>query len=196
MFPSVIENIYIILLAAIILMLLDYYLTIVGYHFYLKYAQKHLNIEKYELNPRLQEAIKSKKLFNPRHLMRVILVSGLLFLIWLIREHSDLTRKYYQFIVGLVFLPMFYVNFLHLDNILSFKRYPGNVEGRISYSNIFSLKTLRTRVCYIGIILIGVYLLIPEYVLLGGAFGFFTFALAITSWITKVKKSSAKLEKR
>lgn len=54
------------------LMLLGYYLTLLGQACYRRCFSRYIEFEVYELNPMWQEDIKQGKLFNPKHLLMII----------------------------------------------------------------------------------------------------------------------------
>ena len=56
-----------------ILMLLDYFLTVVGAKLGDEKHRQHFKGSDYELNPRFQKSIAQKRWFSPRHLTAVVI---------------------------------------------------------------------------------------------------------------------------
>src|SRR3989338_5605075 len=74
------ENIILTIGLIIILMLLDYFLTLKGLKAYKKSYSKFVEFESYELNPIVKESI-SKGVYNLKHLLSMVLVSLLVYVV-------------------------------------------------------------------------------------------------------------------
>lgn len=121
-------------LALPVLMLMDYYLTILGSVLQKKKHSEFFVFEEYELNPLWQKSINKKKLVNLKHLIITALVSG-----WLIyiAEYTDISRAFFSIVLGAILIALSIVVGRHITNILIFwyvLKNPNNIQGQIRYS--------------------------------------------------------------
>ena len=119
-----------------ILMLADYFLTIVGARLYKRGYGKHVRHENYELNPRWQRSIDAGRWFNPRHLLATALVTAVLVYYGESVEPPD--DPSYAFLIGLTITLYLIIVGRHLGNILIFRHAinrPADLSGeaRLSY---------------------------------------------------------------
>ena len=125
-----------------VLMIADYYLTILGAVLREKKYGKHFKAETYELNPHYRKDIDSRSLFSFRIIAQVLINSAVLFLC------SILFTGGYEFIYWIVlgfYLTLFgYINGLHVSNILSFlyvNRHSHVLDGTVRISHRYSLNS-------------------------------------------------------
>lgn len=154
-----------------LLMLSDYFLTVLGAAQSEKGYRNHFRMQHYELNPLWQQSISRKKWFNPRHIALTAIVScgtaGLL-------EVGDLTEPVAEAILGclLVFFAMLVGR--HLSNILVFRRFakrPDEVSGQVSmaHSLMLAISAYQFLVAAVPLALLAV--LSPTPFTLGAAVG-------------------------
>ena len=84
-----------------VLMLADYYLTVLGAVLRDKKYSEHVIVEQYELNPIFQKAINKRQLINIKHLLATITVTGLMIYI---AEFSTASHTFVSFILGLLLI--------------------------------------------------------------------------------------------
>src|SRR5205085_8911543 len=104
------------LLAVIVLPLImfcDYYLTLAGKKLRDKVYSAHITSEEYELNPVWQKDINKLKLFNYKHLLAVILITGYFYFASLL-----LSDNVFFLVYGAIFCLYLYIVMRHLQNIL------------------------------------------------------------------------------
>ena len=132
------KNAFVLLLP--LLMLIDYYLTLIGARLYGRKYGQHVRLEQYELNPLWQTSINQPRWFNPRHLLLVILITLLLLplagwgtgSVWFDLFLSGTLLTSFAFIIG-----------RHLANILTFYvaiKQPEAIEGEVQMSHVMSLR--------------------------------------------------------
>ncbi len=123
-----------------ILMIADYYLTILGAVLREKAYGKHFVIETYEMNPQFRKDIDSGRLFNLKFFGQLILHFAILFII------SIFAKGNYEFIYWIAlgfYLTLFaYINGLHLSNIFSFlyvSKNPQAFSGSVKIAHLYNL---------------------------------------------------------
>src|SRR5262245_55141128 len=82
-----------------LLMLVDYFLTLVGARLAEEKYLLHFRIATYELNPIWQKSVQERRWFNPRHLVLVALVTILLLLG---DSQADVLGQFFSFLVGIL----------------------------------------------------------------------------------------------
>ena len=117
-----------------ILMLLDYFLTVVGRQHYQRQYGQHIRLEQYEMNPIWQQRIAQDSWFNRRHLFMVIFMSTIMVGL---RNGTGLPSRDYFFFGVLVTVYLLIIG-RHLGNILNFRyvaHHPEAIRGEayISY---------------------------------------------------------------
>lgn len=175
-----------------ILMIADYYLTILGAVLREKKYGDYFPIETYELNPTYQDDINSKKLFNPRFLGQLLLNFGILFLVSVLFR-NDLAFVYW-IILGFYITLFAYINGLHFSNIFSFmyiKNNPDEMEGEIKISHRYNLRS--SLFANVILLLPVVFILIFSYshFILGSLIAVLYNAFLCILWIGKDKNSSS-----
>ena len=151
-----------------VLMLADYYLTLVGYVLYEKKYAEHFNIDHYELNPVWQNVITKKKWFSPRHLIGTILFTILL--VYAL-EFDDKPEILVEFLLGFFLVGSGILIGNHFNNILMLWhviRKPEVVSEQISLDHGYSLS--RSMYKYVGVLvpLLIISLFTPSYFVIGG----------------------------
>ena len=123
-----------------ILMIADYYLTILGAVLREKKYGDYFPVETYELNPGYREEIDDKKLFSARFIGQLALNFGILFLAsFFLRDHLEFL---YWIVLGFYLTLFAYINGLHLSNIANFlfiKSNSDEMKGEIRISHRYNL---------------------------------------------------------
>lgn len=124
-----------------ILMIADYYLTILGAVLHKKRYGQHFMIETYEMNPYYREQIDSNSLLNFRFAFNIVLNFSIVFLVSLL-----FTGKHefvYQILIGFYLTLFGYIVGLHVSNILTFRfseNNPETFEGSVRIPHKFNLR--------------------------------------------------------
>src|SRR5690349_15969627 len=122
-----------------ILMLCDYYLTLLGNIYKKKRYAEHFVTETYELNPIWRKDVDNIKWINFRHIILVILMPLLFYFISL--SGNEIL---YNWLIGF-FLTLFgMIIGRHLCNLLLFKyvsTHPDEISGKVHMNHQLVLKT-------------------------------------------------------
>ena len=181
------ENIILTIGLIIILMLLDYFLTLKGLKAYKKSYSKFVEFESYELNPIVKESI-SKGVYNLKHLLSMVLVSLLVYVV-----HYLSFNNLFGFQIGtffftqvMIFSMGVYMNSRHIQNLIIFNwvdKDPSMLSGKIKQKNIFSLKALIAQSIGLFLILIFIFIFVQNMFTLGFSLGPLIVLLKTRSWI-------------
>jgi len=171
-----------------VLMLADYFLTVVGRIQSEKEYSKHFKMEHYELNPIWQKSIAGGKWFNIRHIFLVILgtlFSSILF------EFGDLPYSYIQGFMGALFTVYSVIVARHLSNLLIFQhsiRNPDEMSGQVnmSYSMTLSISAYQ---CLAALFPMGIIVFFsPTPFVIGALIGLAVLFAAHFGWLRQYKK--------
>ncbi len=178
-----------------LLMLLDYYLTVIGLRLAEKKYRRHFRTPHYELNPIWQKQVEKKRnWFNLRHLSLVALMTALLF--WL--DHITVFDTSLPFFLGATVLVYATVIGSHLANIMIFRRcfkHPAAVSGEVNLAHTFVLKSSQYR-CWALLVPFAVAAaFVRDPFLYGGVAGILILMLVHSVWLIRAK-SLARKEKR
>ncbi len=163
-----------------VLMIADYYLTILGAVLREKEFGKHFIIDAYEMNPTYRNGIDQKRLLNLQFIAQVLL-NFLILLACSIFLNGDLEFIFW-IVLGFYLTLYGYVIGLHVSNILIFRwveRNPNAFDGVITLSHDFNLRMSLN---------LNAVLLIPVIIILIFSFSFFVLGslLAVVYNITLV----------
>ncbi len=173
-----------------VLMLADYYLTLLGKKLRDNVYTQHISSEQYELNPAWQKDINKFKLFNYKHLLAVILITGYLFF-----AEKLLRDDWFFAIYGAISTIYVYILMRHFQNILIYRfanKNPDMLSGKAVIGHIFSLKISQYNILMTAIMLIFVFAWTGSWFVLGSVSGLLLFSITQLRWINayKRKKSS------
>lgn len=124
-----------------VLMLIDYYLTILGAALYKRDYGNHVKLPQYELNPVWQKDINRRRLINLRFLGIVLGVT--MISVYISQTAPPLLIGSLQFPFGMILAIYAIVIGRHLGNILTFRftiMNPGSLEGQVRFSQEMSLR--------------------------------------------------------
>ena len=183
-------NFYLITSIVVLLMLMDYFLTLKGYSLYSRKYSKNVELESYELNPTFGNNIKQGK-YSLRHALSIFVIVGILFLIHFcidFCQFSIISTPMLYMAEGMLLSAFTYVNVRHLKNILIFKsvdKNPKLLQGKVFQSKEFSLKASIIDCFATFLILFVVLLSVPNFFTLGFASGPLIVMFAHIRWIKK-----------
>jgi len=146
--------------AAVLLMVLDGFLTELGFKWYKRYASRFVGFESFELNPAwAKDAVSSGLALNPWRLAAIGFVAVALFF-----SGRD-------WLVGLVFFPNLFIFIRHLNGLFSWRNYAENARGRIWLKKAFGVRNAVFSQFIEGLVPLACYLFVPEGFFLGGFAG-------------------------
>lgn len=132
-----------------LLMLSDYFLTVIGAKLAEKSYRKHFKFPDYELNPVFRKAIAQKRWFNPFHLTLVSVVTFFCFC-WSYSSFVPLPGfdQVSDGLFGYLVTLFASLNAIHLSNILLFKhlqKHPQDLSGQVTMSQNYLMVASRCR---------------------------------------------------
>lgn len=175
-----------------VLMLCDYYLTVVGFVLYRKGYRNRVKIDQYELNPLWQASISKVRWFNPRHLAIVALVTGAVFFLV---EYIDSPPETVAFLFGVVFMASAVLVSRHIANILFFTyaiRHPEQFSGEVHIGHEMTLKTSQCHVLAALLPLILIAVFVPSPFVIGSVVSVLMLLLVHSLWLRKYRRKKAK----
>ncbi len=164
------------------LMLLDYYLTLLGFVLYQRHYEKHIEMEQYELNPSFQACIRSKKYYSLRHLGFVLLMLAMAITINYSFKKRD---AFIDGILGALFAVYSIVIGSHIASILTFRKLgknPESITGHVRINYLLTLRMSQYRLIIPIMILIVVVTTSPSPLLIGALVGVVGFYLVLERW--------------
>jgi hypothetical protein len=186
---------YPIVIALPLLMLADYYLTLLGAVLKDKKYSKFVIVEEYELNPIFQKAIKQRKLINIKHLLLTISLSVLM--IYLM-EFSNASHETISFMLGMLLVMYGVIIGVHIANILFFWyviKKEGQISGQIHYTYEATLLLSMFRNLLVLLPLIIIYSCEKSPFVLGGLCGVIVLEIIHFRFLIMMKKKKANIKK-
>lgn len=171
-----------------VLLLADYFLTVLGATLREKKYDEFFKTDAYELNPVWQHSIAKKKWFNPRHLGLTALLTG--FLVYL-AEFGDLPNEVVHGFVACLVLLFGAIVGRHLSNIMIFRRIIKNSDGISGQLHISEGFALRLSLYQTVVVVVPVSLLVicyPSPVLFGAFIGSLFLVAVHLRWVRRHKK--------
>jgi hypothetical protein len=173
-----------------LLMFSDYYLTLLGKKLRDNVYLQHISTEEYELNPVWQKDINKFKMFNYKHVLAVILITGYFYFASLVLRDS-----WYYGIYGALFTMYAYIIMRHLNNILIYRfanRNPNLFSGKATYGLLFSLNLSKYQSFTYSVFMLALFAWTQSWFILGGAIGLALLGLTNIRWINTYKKKALK----
>ena len=174
-----------------VLMLADYYLTILGAVLMAKQFSNYVVFEQYELNPRFQKAINNKKLINGKLFLCILMVTACAVYI---AEISPFPAELVILMLGYVLTIYSVIVGRHIANIfiyLYFLKRPDNIKGKIEYTHEASL-FMSIYYNFIPLIaLLVVYIYEKSLFVLGGILGIASMTISHFQFLKKRKEKKA-----
>ena len=172
-----------------LMMLADYFLTVLSAVWLEKGYANHFRAEHFELNPVWQKDIAAKRWFNPRHLALVVFASALLIGLgeWL--PEDDIVM---EATLGAVIVCFGFIIARHVTNLLTFRyvsHHPNEISGQVTMSHriVLGMSLRHIGAALIPIALIAVFSPTPFAV--GGCLGVLLVAVVHLFWIRKSRKA-------
>jgi hypothetical protein len=171
-----------------LLMLSDYFLTILGAVQKEKGYSNHFKTEYYELNPVWQESIVRKRWLNPRHILLTFLVSCVLAGAL---ESANFPVPLAEGLFGYLFVFFGMIVGRHLSNILIFRRFarrPDEISGQVAmaHSLVLAVSTYQYLVAAVPVTIIAIFR--PTPFTLGGLAASITVFVLHFVWILRNRK--------
>jgi len=174
-----------------ILMLCDYYLTILGFILYKRHYSRHFKFEEYELNPLFQSSIKKHKWFNLRHMASVALVT--ICAVFMVSGAKSIANGVEGFFFGWILVTFSAIIGKHLTNILLFLhalKHPDEISGEIYLNYRFQLRVSQYSI--VGILCPFIVLLLFNQTsfIWGGVAGLIFLWLIHSCWLDKYNRKT------
>lgn len=151
---------------------LDYYLTLLGAHYYQAGANEHFAVEgSYELTPEYQDTIDAGKKFSPKFIKALVISSALIAGLWALSKLGAPFLAYSKFLVGGLILRQGAVLLRHSRNIALFwhlKRHTG-VSGKVQHSRWLSCRLSGIELLTLALASFLIFALTGSIPFLGGA---------------------------
>jgi hypothetical protein len=179
-------------LFAPLLMVFDYYLTLLGAYLAERSYRRHFKTAHYELNPFWQNAIVRRQWINLRHLAGVVLAGSLLVLLTDVLELDDVVSNP---LLGFVLTCYALVLGRHLSNILTFvhlARSPDDVTDEIHLSHNFVLSLSIYQLLLAGIPIGFITIFSPSDFVFGALAAIVALALVSTLLLARTRKTGSK----
>lgn len=170
-----------------LLMVSDYFLTLLGAKHKRKMYDRYFVTEHYELNPMWQTSVREQKWFNPKYfLLLFLLVGSLLVLIELAPFPPFLVSTTF----GVLIVVFGAANGRHISNLLVFRylnAYPDEIRGQItmSHSLVVAISLFQYMVLAIPLLLIA--LLWPSFFTVGTFIGGLALLIVHAVWLHRAK---------
>ena len=179
-------------LLAPLLMVFDYYLTLLGAYLAEHFYRRHFKTAHYELNPFWQNAVVRRQWINLRHLAGVVLVGSLLVLLTYVLELDDV---FLNPLLGFVLTCYGLMLGRHLSNVLMFvhlARSPDDVTGEIHLSHNFVLSLSIYQLLAAGVPIGLIAIFSPSGFVFGALAAVVALALVNTLWRARARKTGCK----
>lgn len=184
---------YPVILVIPVLMLLDYYLTLLGATLRERGYGKHMKVEQYEMNPLWQSSVNKRRWLNLRHLASVAAVTAVVIVIT--QGSTDAAAWPVEMFIGVLVVVFAAIVGRHLCNLLTFRyviRNPDGLQGTVSFSHKTVLKFSQYQLLVTLCPFAAVLLLVPGAYTVGGLVGLAGFFLAHIIWRKKYDKRMSK----
>lgn len=164
-----------------LLMLTDYFLTLLGK----KYREKlpYIQSETYELNPDFRKAVDNNEKFNFRHLTYTAVFTFLSFMFY---EQGD--KIFLEGFTGYIVATFGLINARHIGNILTFRfsiKNPEEVKGLVYTSHLYNLKNSLFQTIGLTMVFLLFVILRPVPFLIGVFVSQVVFVIHQLLWINK-----------
>lgn len=168
------------------LMLSDYFFTIMGKKLRDNIYIQHVSSDQYELNPAWQKDIEKLKLFNYKHVLLVILVTGYFYF-----AAKLLNDTWFELIYGALFTVYICIIMRHTNNIMIYKfanKNPEKISGKVIMSYLFTLNVSMYQIFTTAVFMMLLAAWTGSWFLFGGGCGLFILTLIQKRWIRAYKK--------
>jgi hypothetical protein len=185
---------YLKILAVPVLMLADYYLTIIAAILYDRKYGRHIKSGHYELNPIWQTTVSRRRWFSLPHIVLVTLTTGaMLYWQWKLAAAGPLENALLLFLLGYLVVLSLTVISRHLSSILTFlyiERNPESLTGEAVMSQELSLRMSQCQVLTVLLPLIPVGIVHPSPFVLGALTSQVFLLLMHFPWVTEHRRKA------
>ena len=189
------ENIYTTILLVVVLMFLDYFLTIKSVKLAKQGYSKYIKVESYELNPIFKENVDKMK-YSSRHFLLVIFAAAMLYSFYYLGKNNlILSMNSYFMFQGMLFSLFVFINASHIRNLIVFKTVKKDnslLSGRLRQKHLLSIKMSSADALKVFIILMAFFLFSPSYFNFGFALGPLLLIWKHRTWTKKYLKEKKK----
>ncbi len=182
----------------VLLMLLDYYLTLYGR--YLAERSGHSRIfvyEQYELNPDWQRDIAQMRRFNPRHLIRVLIIALAFGVLAWLALLEPLIGLVFETLAGFIILIYAVVLGRHVNNILLFRyieRHTELISGEVRVKQLLLVRMSQFQLVTVLFPLLAVVIVSPSFFGIGALLGLARMMFLFMGWSRKPLQTKPKTE--
>lgn len=168
-----------------VLMLVDYFGTLVGAITIKRGYSDHFGMEHYEMNPVWQESVEEIRWFNPRHLITtaVATISSIALL-----ELADYPTWLAHGLIGALLAMYALLAGRHLSNILTFRyvtRHPDEVSGSVAMAHPMILNLSASQIAPVAIPFALIAALTTNAYVVGSTIGVLALLVGHIVWIRK-----------
>jgi hypothetical protein len=170
-----------------LLMLADYYLTLIGARMAERGYRDHFKSESYELNPVWRGDVARQRLVNPRHLL---LAAAMTLLLWW-AGGIDFAPWFYPVVLGMALGAFVPIIAQHLGDIYTFdflRRNPGEIDGVITFSMRYAIASSLAQGVTVLALLAVVAWLVREPIVYGMLAGSSVLTVARFNWLRAARR--------
>lgn len=174
-----------------LLMLADWYLTILGAQKAGEKYHQHFKRVHYELNPLWQSAVRQRRWFNPRHLLAVVFVT---FALIGLDALSYTVEPLVQVMLGAVLTILGTIVATHISNLLLFQYFAANPEevaGEVRMAHLLVLRMSQLHLLVVLLPLLMLSLITRNAYLVGGSIGLAGLVVMHEIWRMRARRSGA-----
>jgi hypothetical protein len=155
----------------VILYISDYYLTIYSARGFREIG--HFKFEgSFELTPQYQEDIDNLRPVSKRHLISLVIYSGVILIVWWLTHLSIYLEWAYPLYLGMFLLLEVAVHLRHFRNIIlirELRRNPDGLEGQVTYRKWFSYRISSQEIYLFATLFLLIAILTYSLFFVGGA---------------------------
>lgn len=168
------ENLWVGLIAWMIVYISDYTMTIVCARMYHAGVREKIAFEgSFEMNPYFQKDVNALRCISPRFVLALAFSSAMLAALWYLTRIAGNWDAMYLFPLGAVLLLELAIHVRHFRNFALFRGVlvSGGVQGRIEYSRLLSFRVSSAEVLAFAVLYLIIGLITESWFVLGGAAG-------------------------
>lgn len=183
------------LLLVPVMMLADYFMTLLGAVQSRKKHEQHFKTEHYELNPVWQGDVARVKWFNPRHLFLVVVFSSILIFVV---ESGEMPELLVDALLGAILITIGAVLGRHLANLMIFGHLvwkPDQISGQVTMSHglVLAISMYQYIVVVIPVVIVAAFM--PSPFTVGGLFGIALLLVVHVGWIARHRQAADRAAK-
>lgn len=175
-----------------VLMICDYYLTLMSNKLRFDGYSNYFDVKNYELNPVWVKDINKHRIVNLKHLSLVFFAT--LFLFYMYKTENN--TNYYKFLYGAILTNFILVNSRHIANILLFKYIKNNptaLNGKVTLSERYVYTLSAIQYFSVAITILPLAVLTRSFYVFGAFVGCLFITFVQVFWYRKKKNKEEKL---